>query len=315
MNRKALLDRLVENWPAKIICLTLSLLLFLFYRISTLEQRFFSVPLVVQNSGDLVPAVNYPRMVRISLRGESNSIHPIIEDDVVAYIDLSGYTREGEYRIPVRTRLKGTALDVDPLEISVEPSELPLRLEYRVVRKIEIVPAFRGYPEAGFEFSGYTLNPSVVEVAGPRTFIEKISDVTTDSIDLSARNSSFSGVIRLINPNPLLVLGGEGRSEFNVVIEETTLIRTFEDVPFHFENLNDSYAVETDLPWGTIQLKGTQNNLANIELPQNALTVFAGNITGPGIYILPVYTMVSDPYEVLRSWPTEIRLTVTRREP
>jgi len=315
MNRKAFLDRLVENWPAKIICLTLSLLLFLFYRIGTLEQRFFSVPLVVKNSGDLAPAVNYPRMVRITVRGESNSIHPIIEDDVIAYIDLSGFSREGEFRVPVRTRLKGTALDVEPLEVSVEPSELQMRLEYRVVRKIDIVPAFRGYPEAGFEFSGYTLNPAIVEVAGPRSLIEKISDVTTDSIDLSARNSSFSGVIGLINPNPLLILTGEGRSEFNVVIDETSLIRTFEDVPFHFENLDESYFVEPDVPTGTIQLKGTQNNLSALELPSNALTVFAGNITAPGIYILPVYAMITDPYEVLRSWPTEIRLTVTRREP
>ena len=41
MTVKKLTEKLLENWPAKIVCLALALLLFLFYRMSTLDERFF----------------------------------------------------------------------------------------------------------------------------------------------------------------------------------------------------------------------------------------------------------------------------------
>jgi len=201
----------MDNWPAKIICLTLSLMLFLFYRMSTLEQRYFSVPLLVETNGDLVPATAYPRMVKIGLRGEADSIYPILEDDIVASIDLSGFTKEGEYRVAVQTRIKGTALDIEPLEVSVEPVEISLRVEHRMVKKVPVTPNFRGYPEAGYEFTGYTVDPSIVEVSGPRSTVEKISEVLTESIELSGRNTSFDGVISGVNRNNLLSISGQGK--------------------------------------------------------------------------------------------------------
>jgi len=303
----------MDNWPAKIICLTLSLMLFLFYRMSTLEQRYFSVPLLVETNGDLVPATAYPRMVKIGLRGEADSIYPILEDDIVASIDLSGFTKEGEYRVAVQTRIKGTALDIEPLEVSVEPVEISLRVEHRMVKKVPVTPNFRGYPEAGYEFTGYTVDPSIVEVSGPRSTVEKISEVLTESIELSGRNTSFDGVIAGVNRNNLLSISGQGKINFRVGISQTTLIKSYDDVPFYFENLDPALQIETDVVSGSLQLKGTQTDLDTWTLPYNALTVLCENVTGPGVYSLPVRTIIPLPYEVIKSTPGEIQLTVKRK--
>jgi YbbR domain-containing protein len=230
MTLKEINDKIMDNWPAKIICLTLSVLLFLFYRMSTLEQRYFSVPLLVETNGDLVPATAYPRMVKISLRGEVNNIFPILEDDIVAFIDLSTNTKEGDVHVAVQTRIKGTALDVDPLEVSVDPLEISLRVEHRVVKKVQVTPSFKGYPEAGFEFSGYTLNPSIVELSGPRSAVEKISDIVTDSIELSGRNAGFVGTIPLVIKNSLVSLSGDSRIQYAVNINQTTLVKSYEKI-------------------------------------------------------------------------------------
>lgn len=303
----------MENWPAKIICLTLSLMLFLFYRMSTLEQRYFSVPLSVETNGDLVPATAYPRMVKIGLRGEADSIYPILEDDIVAAIDLSGYTKEGEYRVAVQTRIKGTALDIEPLEVSVEPVEISLRVEHRMVKKVPVTPNFRGYPEAGYEFTGFTVEPSIVEVSGPRSAVEKITEVLTESIELSGRNASFEGVIAGVNRNNLLSISGQGKINFRVGINQTTLIKSYDDVPFYFENLAPGLQIETDVVSGSLELKGTETDLDSWILPYNALTVLCENVTGPGVYSLPVRTIIPLPYEVIKSMPGEIQLTVKRK--
>lgn len=313
MTFKTFSEKVMKNWPAKIVCLTLAILLFLFYRMSTLEQRYFSVPLVVETNGDLVPATTYPHMVKISLRGELESIYPILESDIVAYIDLAPYTKEGDLRVSVQTRLKGTALDVDPLEVSVEPMEIALRVEHRILKKVSVTPNFKGYPEAGYEFSGYTVHPLVVEIGGPRSAVEKITDIVTDSIELSGRNSSFDGIIPLVNNDSLVSISGDTKISYSVSINQTTLVKDFEDVPFYFENLGSGYTIQTDKVSGSLQLKGTQTSLEEFVLPENALTVLCENVKGPGVYTLPVNTIIPPPFEVIKTTPSEIRVTVKRK--
>ncbi|ULQ59711.1 hypothetical protein K7I13_14840 [Brucepastera parasyntrophica] len=314
MKLKNLIDIIFDHWPAKIICFTLALLLFLFYRMSTLENRFFSAPLHIESNGDIVPASAYPQMVKITLRGEIDAIYPVIENDIIPFVDLTAYTSEGEYRIPVQTRLKGTALNANPLEVSVEPSELVLRLEHRVEKKVPVVAIFKGYPEAGYEFAGYTVTPSIMDLSGPRSAIEKITEIETEAIDLFGRNAGFSGSINLVNPEALVTLGGDGRVDYRVNIEQTILIKEFTNVPFYYENLRPEFTAEANIPYGMIRLKGAEKRLSRWELPENALTVLCETITVPGEYVLPVHPIIPGTFEVLDSTPSEIILTITRKD-
>jgi YbbR domain-containing protein len=129
LNTRKLLVKVVEKWPAKVLSVAAALILFVFHRMSTLESRFFSVPLQVEIGAGFVPVNSYPRLVRVTLRGDANSVFSIAEDDIEAYIDLSKYAAPGWYRSPVQIRKKGSALDVEPLEISVDPLEVAVQIE------------------------------------------------------------------------------------------------------------------------------------------------------------------------------------------
>lgn len=315
MTIKELRDRLFENWPAKVVCLALALLLFLFYRMSTLERKFFSVPLAVETNGDIVPAAQYPKTVKVGIRGEVDRIYPVQEGDIYVYVDLTEYTKEGEYSVPVLSRLNGSAQDIDALEIEIEPREITLRVEHRVIKRLAVNPAFKGYPEAGFEMTGYILNPQTIEVSGPRGIMEKFNELSTEPIDLAGRNAAFEGSVPLVNRNSLVTAGNNGKIEYRVAIAQTTLIRTFDDVPFFFENLNPSLSVETDAVSGTLSVKGGQTELSGWVLPPNALTVLCENVTGPGAYSLPVQAIVPETMEIVSFDPGVVQMTVTRRTP
>jgi hypothetical protein len=103
----------------------------------SLQTRYFSVPLQVEANEILVPANQFPQISRISIRGESGSIASIHEDDIETFIDLRRYVSEGTYRVPVQIIKRGSALDVDPLEITVYPPEIHLKLERRLSRNIQ----------------------------------------------------------------------------------------------------------------------------------------------------------------------------------
>ncbi|MFW5812282.1 MAG: hypothetical protein ACOCWS_04785, partial [Alkalispirochaetaceae bacterium] len=95
---KSRLKRLLRNWPAKVLSFVAALMLLVFHNITTLEERFISVPLELRLDESLVPASDYPRQVRVRLRGDSEEVFRVVEESITAYADLTEHESEGEYR-------------------------------------------------------------------------------------------------------------------------------------------------------------------------------------------------------------------------
>lgn len=314
MTVKNITEKLLENWPAKIVCLALALLLFMFYRMSTLEQRVFSVPLRIQTNGDIVPAASYPRTVTVRLRGEMDTLYPVEEKDISVFVDLSSLEREGEFRFPLQVRIAGTAGAEDALDIAVEPSEISIRVESRTVKKVPVVPNFTGYPEAGYEFDGYLINPVSVELSGPRTVVENIEEMQTEAIDLSGRNAGFEGTAILINRNSLITVSSGGTVEYRVRIAPVIVTRTLTGLPLQFDSLDDRFTVRKGFEPGVLTVRGRQIDLVDDTVLRDALRVNAKNISSPGIYSLPVTTVLPEGMESLEYSPREVQITVTRKD-
>jgi hypothetical protein len=181
---------------------------------SNLETRFFTVPLLIESSDTLLPANSYPGTVKISVRGESEGIQPILAEDIEAYINLDRYTNEGNYRVPVQIRKKGTALGIEPLEISVLPVDISLSLEQKVTRNVDVFPVLSGIVAEGYELTNQKLNPSSVIVEGPRSLFDSHINFNTEPINLDRRYEDFFVLINIQNDNPLLFIHGSNILEF-----------------------------------------------------------------------------------------------------
>jgi YbbR domain-containing protein len=214
LNIRKLPDKIAENWAAKAISTGLAIFLFVFHRMANLETRFFSVPLSVQTNGDLIPASPYTRIIRVSLRGDANTIYPIMEDDIEAYIDLRKYDAGGDCRAPVQIRKRGSALSLQPIEINVDPMEISLYLDRKVNKYIPLSVNLRGNVEAGYTLESHSLFPAQVLVDGPAGILGPISELYTDYVDLEGRNEDFSVVVNILNRDPLIVIRGNGMTEF-----------------------------------------------------------------------------------------------------
>lgn len=195
-----------------------ALILSVFHRVNTLETRYFSLPLNVESGDALVPASSLTRMVRVSVRGETNSIYSISEGDIEAYIDAKKQLIEGSYRIPVQIRKRGAALGVEPLEISVDPLEVSLRLERNLSRDITVIPVYRGKVAEGYELAAQSIIPAVVAAEGPRSFVESKSGFQTETIDLEGRREDFSVILSIIDDEPFIAIHGNRMVEYRGVI-------------------------------------------------------------------------------------------------
>ncbi|WP_223292735.1 CdaR family protein [Breznakiella homolactica] len=314
MNGRKFFEKAVENWPAKVLSVALALVLFVFHEMSMLEDRFFSVPLKIETNGNLVPSSSYPRMIRVSLRGEANSIYPILEDDIEVYVDLTKYNDPGFYKAPIQIRKKGTAVGVDPLEINVDPLEIAVGLDQKLSKYVPLTPSFRGYLETGYELVSYTMDPSQVEIEGPQGIINGITELPTDYIELNGRHENFTTTVRVLNRDPLMMIRGSGTVEFRGFIQELIMLKNFDNLLIGITGLNDKFLASPEVSVGSVRLEGGQNRLEDY-IPWGAImTLDCANIDEPGTYSIPVQVTVPPLFTVVRYDPQEVIVEIIPSE-
>ena len=314
MNSKKLIVKITENWAVKVLSVAIAVILFVFNRLNTLTTRPLSVPLAIETHSALIPASVYPQNVRINLRGEDESIKSIAESDIEAYVDLSQYEDGGLYSAPVQVRKKGTALGIEPLEITVSPSKISLQLDQRFSKTIPLTAAIRGRAADGFDLVSFTLSPQEVTVTGPRGSLESVVELETDSIELDGRNGDFTAVVSIANPSPLFVLRGNGTAEFSCVIRPSVSVRSIEGIPILFSGLPDALEADTDGRTGSIRIEGRQSDLDSFQPHPAFLTVICDGLYRPGTYTLPVFIDLPPEFTLIRREPEEVTLTVASKE-
>jgi YbbR domain-containing protein len=315
VNGRKLLQKIIENWPAKVLSIALAIVLFMFHRMSVLENRFFSVPLHLELNNVLTPASSYPHMVRVSLRGEANSIFPILEEDIEAYLDLSRYNEKGNYRAPVQIRRRGTALGVEPLEISVDPLEIAVELDEKMSKYVPLKPNFEGYLESGYEMVSYTLTPTQVVVDGPRSLVEQIAELPTETIEIGGRSEDFTTTVHILNRDSFIQIRGDGMAEFRGFVKKLIMIRSFDDLPVMISGLDDKFTTVMEVTRGSIRIEGNQDELEyyNPASNTNILTLDCSGITEAGSYTLPVQADIPAMFTLIRSDPTAVTIQVREK--
>ena len=179
MEVRTLLAKISENWPAKVLSIAMALILFVFHRMSTLENRFFSASLQLDLEPNIVPASLYPRTIRVNVRSDAASLRTFAEEDIEPYINLKGKGR-GTYRMPVRFRKKGTAPGIEPLEIRVDPMEISITLDNKISKYVPVKANIQGSVKQGYELVTFTLNPAQVIIDGPSDLMTGIVEISTD---------------------------------------------------------------------------------------------------------------------------------------
>jgi YbbR domain-containing protein len=217
LNREKILLKITEKWPVKIISIAAALVISVFYKMNTIETRYITVPLVVEPNKTFVSVSAFANSVRVSLRGET-SINSIDEEDIEAFIDLKKYNEEGTFWVPIQIRRNGTALAVDPLEITVFPMETQIMLEQKDIRNIPVFPVFEGTIAQGFEMTRQSIVPSYVSAEGPSSSLGNQYEFLTEPIDIDRRYEDFSVLVNIVNNDPLIKIHGDRTVEYSASI-------------------------------------------------------------------------------------------------
>ncbi len=312
--KKGFAHFIFDRWLAKILSVLAAILLSLFYQINNLEERYFSIPLVIETNEDLSVSGNYPVSVRVNLRGTEELIYSILDNDISAVADFSSYDNEGTFKAPVQIRFNTSyGSGEDTMEIRVEPSEVTISQELKVTRSLEIQPTLTSFPPAGYEMVQYFVSPSVVTVQGPASQLEDIDSIKTEEIDLAGRYDDFTVSSRLLPPGDNVTFPGGSTVEFKGVIEEAVIIQNLNNLEIVAVDLDPGLSIAQNLPAVSITIQGSQLLLEQIRSRDLHFYLDCSRVTLPGIYTLPLQVDVPEGVAVLNYSPRDLSVTFIPR--
>jgi len=313
LNDRQLLYKLVDNWPAKVLSVALALILVVFYRVSTLSTRTITVPLAVETSHALIPASPVPGNVRVTLRGDDDSVRSIAESDIQAFVDLSRHESEGTYSSPIQIRRLGAALEVEPLEISVRPLEISVRLDRRISMVLPLVAPVQGSVASGFDLVSHSMSPAEIYVSGPLSILGDLSQIATSPVNLEGRSGDFTVTVSVVNPNPLLSLR-HGSAEFQGSVRPAVPVRTIENIPITVTGLPPGFVAEWNGRPGSVRLEGSWAQIDAFTPAPGFLSVDASGITEAGSHVLPVAVDLPAGFLLIRQEPESLTIELHYEE-
>ena len=309
---KKFFAQLIKNWPAKVISVVIAVFLFAFHRLGDLEERFITVPLMLELSDNLVPCSSYPQNVYVTLRGP-NTIFHVRESDIEAFADLSGYLMPGIYKAGINIRRKGSAMETEIPEITAEPREISVELDTRISKVVSVSPDFKGHPEQGFEMASFTLIPKEAAAEGPEKLLKTLSELNTELIDLQGRNADFSVKTGIKSPSQFIKIRGEPFVLFKGFVRELLIIRSLNDLPVGIRGLSENLYAVLDPPVASVKVHGVQSILENSSMAIVSLYIDCLSISEPGLYELPLLTDGEKDIRIERLEPEIIKAEIRKK--
>jgi hypothetical protein len=246
MGRRWLHDLLFADWGLKLLALAITLGLWFAVtgqRVPTTARLrkvslFFVLPPDMEIS-------NEPRdEVDLTLRGSKRTLDAIKSNDVSLSYDASSY-KPGErlvqlspnnitLQLPEGVSQEGVTVE------RIEPSSVPLLLERRIERELNIEPRLEGKLPEGYELLGVQSLPASVRVRGPESHVKALAGAPTETILLEGRTESFTAPQTAIDIQDRKIVALDTVVDIHVNMSETQVTKRLEGVVARAADNSDS---------------------------------------------------------------------------
>ncbi len=289
MNINKLIDRISNNWAAKVICLILAFFLYIYNRTTSLQKKTFTVPLAVEAEGLVMPAANLPKFVKVLVTTTKENMAFIQESDFHAKVDLDNFTDPGEYTVPVSVSVSEKLELLDTFECRVKTETVNVHLDERILKYIPVEVATSGTPAYGYKISQFDVSPATVKVVGPSRIVEKTKRIYTRKVIVDGAATSFSLDTKLDTSfNSKIKILPESDFKITVKIEPQEETRKFEKIVPGILNLDQKFEIISELPKIDISAAGPVLTLDTFSADSGVVFANLKDISEAGEYEIPL---------------------------
>lgn len=288
MSKRSLIERMLDKWPAKIICLIISIFLYIFHQTSIIDKRNIVVPLKIVENGLVMHVGKVPSTVSVVVRGNDSDVKSVVPSDFEATVNLDEITEKGDYLIPVKISLSEKLMEFDPFEVKLRNHQVEVSVDLKDIKYVELVPSVVGEVAHGYTISSIEMNPSFIEISGAKSILDKISHIDTTKINVSNAKNTFSTDCEFLQVSKNFTIEDINPAKATVIITPLEYEKQFENNSVQILNLDDNFEIVSNLPKINVTLKGTMPDLEPYEPGKNFVQLDCSLIKSEGIYSIPV---------------------------
>ena len=295
-----------RDFSLKVLAVGIAVLLWLSVAGERVIERGLEVPVEFENvPSELEIAGQPPDTVRVRIRGSAGIVGNVEPGDVVAVLDLSD-ERPGQRLFDL---FSGQILTPSGVDVtSVVPASIALTLERAgVARTVPIVPDIVGQPAEGFVVGRIATEPPTVEIVGPETMLQQLSEALTEPVSVTDATQAVEAVVTVGVGAPTLRLATPVAARVTVEIIAAPLERTVHDVPVRVRPSERSATIEPDRI--TVSVRGPRDVVQTLD--GEALQGYV-DLAGlrPGRYNFPVTIESTGEIRVMHIDPPSVRITL-----
>jgi YbbR domain-containing protein len=213
--------------------------------------------------------------IDLFVTGDKRKVDPLNPRDLVASLDLTQMS-PGDRIIQLTPSNVVIDLPTGVSLDSIEPTQIPIKLERIIIKDLPIEPNFIGSPRNGLEFYSSETNPKTVRVRGPEGIVAGLTSLSSERIDLRDRTESFVvNQLNLTNDNQrvrLLIAA----VNLKVTIGPKRTLKVFE-LPIAVNGKNKTVVITLygpaqelrDLDPETLKIVNPQSSKPEVVLPDN----------------------------------------------
>jgi len=315
MNISQLHEKLFDHWKEKLCCFIVAIFVYCVFQLQQFDRLELQVPLEIRDSGNLTlkSGFVFPEYVTVRIRAERDSLSGVSADNISAFIDLTSQSREGTYEYRVVTRPNLHLARLRPLEISVEPEFVSLSVEDKIVRYVPVMPTISGQPHYGYECGVVTVNPTSIEVKGPRTAVEGLSEIQTEEVNIDGATVTNSKEVGIMNLNSITEIASDAKVAVTVTVLPIGVSKTFKSLPVAFENINDSLEITNTAFTVDITVDGNQLTLDKVKANSFVAEADCSLVNEPGVFDVPVFIFAPENVSVVSQSIESITVTAVEK--
>lgn len=313
MNTKRLLDKILDKWPAKVVCLVIAIFLYFFHQASLIESKTFVVPLQLEENGIVMHVGSVPSSVAVVVRTSDEIIKSVLPTDITASVSLDAITAKGSYTLPVKITLSENLMAYDPFEVRLKDDSITISVDKKVSKYLPMAPSVVGEVAHGYEIDSITISPSTIEISGPESIVNAVDKIFTTRINVSNAETNFSTETSYQKTNKLISIIDEENFKATISVKPVVMERDFTDIPVEVLNLDDDLEISGELPLVSIKLSGSMPVLEDYILSKHAVQINLRDIYEPGIYELPLRYVLPSNLNLIEKSDDELTLTIVRK--
>src|SRR4051812_33707346 len=300
-------------WPfrhlgLKVLSLALAVMLWIVVAGEETVERGLRVPLELQQfPAGLELQTEPPSLVDVRVRGASTALSRVGPGDIVAVLDLHA-ARPGQRLFQITPEQVRVPFGVQVVQVT--PPGVALVFEKSASRSVRVVPAVEGSPAPGFVVGKLTAEPPTVEVAGPESAVERVTEAVTEPISVAGARQSVTEVVTVGFLDPTLRLKNPRPARVTVQVLPGPVERTLRDRPIRLRNLAPGLVAQATPSVAHVVVRGSREGLSHVDTSDLAAFVDLAGL-GAGEYVLNVRVGESQEAGVARIDPPTVQVRIT----